>query len=81
MATLLVPDVVIMDINMLDMNGIEATRIIRNSLPQVGVVGLSMTDDADCREAMREAGAADFVSKIEPLDVVIKAIRTCGLAR
>ena len=81
LATLLVPDVVIMDINMPEMNGIEATRTIRNSLPQVGVVGLSMTDDADCRKAMRQAGAADFVSKIEPLDVVITAIRMCGLAR
>ena len=73
---LLVPDVVIIDINMPEMNGIEATRTIRNSLPQVRVVGLSMTDDADCRNAMRQAGAADFVSKIEPLDVVITAIRT-----
>ena len=72
----LVPDVVIMDIIMPEMNGIEATRTIRNSLPQVAVVGLSMTDGADCRNAMRQAGATDFVSKIEPLDVVITAIRT-----
>jgi DNA-binding NarL/FixJ family response regulator len=81
LAKLLVPDVVIMDINMPEINGIEATRTIHNSLPQVGVVGLSMTDDADCRKAMQQAGAAGFVSKIEPLDVVITAVRTCGLAR
>ena len=78
---LLVPDVVVMDIDMPEMNGIEATRIIRNSLPQVEVVGLSVNDDADRRNAILKAGAADFVSKSEPLDVVMTAIRTCVLAR
>jgi hypothetical protein len=32
-------------------NGIEATRAIHNSLPQVGIAGLCMADDADCRNA------------------------------
>ena len=77
---LLVPDVVVMDIDMPEMNGIQATRSIHNLLPQVGVVGLSLTDDADCRNAMLIAGAAALVSKSEPLEVVIAAIRTCGRA-
>jgi CheY-like chemotaxis protein len=81
LAKLLVPDVVIMDINMPEMDGIEATRNIRNSLPHIGVVGLSMTDDVDCRNKMRQAGADDFVSKIEPLDVLITALRTYGHPR
>jgi DNA-binding NarL/FixJ family response regulator len=73
----LVPDVVIMDINMPEMNGIEATRDIRNSLPQVSIVGLSMADDAYCRNAMRRAGADDFVSKLKLSDKLIAAIRRC----
>jgi len=76
----LVPDVVIMDVNMPEMNGIEATRAIRNSLPKVNVVGLSMSDDADCRKAMRQAGAAAFVSKLKFSSVLIDAIRACFLA-
>ena len=77
---LLVPDVVVMDIHMPGMNGIEATRAIRTALPQVEVVGLSLTDDAGYRNAMRQAGAADFVSKTELPYVVIAAIRTCAPA-
>ena len=75
---LLVPDVVIMDINMPEMNGIEATQAIHRALPRVGVVGLSMTDDAHSRNAMQQAGAANFVSKVELPDMVIAAIRACG---
>jgi DNA-binding NarL/FixJ family response regulator len=75
---LLVPDVVLMDINMPEMDGIEATQAIHKALPRVAVVGLSMADDADCRNAMRRAGAAAFVSKIERSDVLIAAIRNCG---
>jgi CheY-like chemotaxis protein len=81
LAKLLIPDVVVMDINMPEMDGIEATRAIRNSLPHVDVIGLSATDDADIRNKMRQAGAADFVSKIEPLDALIAALQHTVFAR
>ena len=75
---LLVPDVVVMDIFMPEINGIDATRVIRSELPQVAVVGLSMTEEADYGDAMRQAGASDFVSKAAPPNEVITAIRACG---
>jgi len=79
LAKLLVPDVVVMDVSMPGMNGIEATRVIHSDLPQVAVVGLSISDEADCGGAMRQAGAADFLSKMAPPAALIAAIRTCGL--
>ena len=75
---LLVPDVVVMDVFMPGMNGIDATRVIDSELPQVAVVGLSMTDEAEIGDAMRQAGAKDFVSKTAPPDDVIAAIRTAA---
>ncbi len=72
----LLPDVVIMDVFMPRMNGIEATRVIRSELPRVRVLGLSSSDEA--ANEMRQAGAADYVNKTAPSDVIIEAIRKCG---
>lgn len=69
------PDVVIMDINMPDMNGIEATRLITAEMPRVQVIGLSMHNQADMAQTMLEAGAATYFSKEEPLHTLVAAIR------
>ncbi len=69
------PDVVIMDINMPVMNGIEATRIITGEMPSVRVIGLSMAEETDRGAAMREAGAVDFVTKSAPSAKLLAAIR------
>jgi two-component system, NarL family, response regulator LiaR len=74
----ILPDVVIMDVVMPEMNGIEATRIIRSELPQINVLGLSMSDES--AEEMRHAGAADYVSKMAPWEVIMEAIRSCASA-
>ena len=73
----IVPDVVIMDVSMRGMNGIEATRVIHAELPSVQVIGLSMYDEREQGEAMREAGAVNYVSKMGPSDALIAAIRAC----
>ncbi len=57
------PDVVIMDIEMPRMNGIEATRHIKENYPHIAVIGLSLHDDPVHREKMIEAGAVAHLSK------------------
>lgn len=71
----LVPDVVIMDVNLGEMSGIEATRQILGRLPKTKVLGLSMHVDGDIARAMRDAGATAFLSKGGPSEDLVQAIR------
>jgi PAS domain S-box-containing protein len=64
-ARVLQPDVVVMDVSMPQMNGIEATREIRGTLPHIRIVGLSTYSDAATEVSMREAGAQAYFSKTE----------------
>jgi signal transduction histidine kinase/ActR/RegA family two-component response regulator len=71
----LLPDVVLLDVSMPGMDGIQATRRIRAECPGVLVIGLSMYEEAEKAKAMREAGAVAYLDKTSPADVVIAAIR------
>jgi len=75
------PDVIIMDVNMPVMNGIEATRILGKELPQVKVIALSMHAERDAAEAMRQAGAVAYLTKGGPSEDLIAAIRACCRSR
>jgi DNA-binding NarL/FixJ family response regulator len=57
------PDIVLMDIEMPGMNGIEATRLIRAGHPAAHIVVLSVHDEPNYRTDARAAGADAFVSK------------------
>lgn len=70
------PEVVLMDISMPRLNGIEATRQIRREHPQVAVIGLTVYEDDSVCLAMREAGAALCLSKGSPADELYAAIQS-----
>ena len=68
------PDVALMDVNMPDLNGVEATRAIRRRFPRVRVIGLSVQNDAATAQAMLDAGATSFLSKSAAADRIVQAI-------
>lgn len=74
MARTLRPDVVVMDVGMRDLNGIEATRQIVAEDPGVGVIALSTHADRRYVLAMLEAGAAAYVLKTSAFDDLKRAL-------
>ena len=72
----LVPDVIIMDVTMPDLNGIEATRQITAKLSGVKIIALSMHNDRRFVLNMLKAGAAGYILKDDAFISLSKAIRT-----
>jgi DNA-binding NarL/FixJ family response regulator len=71
----LTPDVVLVDISMPMLNGIEATRQLRRSLPRIRVVALTMHSDVTFATEVIEAGASGYVLKNAPSEEIRIAIR------
>ena len=69
------PDVVVMDISMPELNGIEGTRQICDELPQTKVIGLSMHKDSVYVREILRAGARGYLLKDSDDDDLLRAIR------
>lgn len=72
------PDVVLMDINMPDIDGITATETIRRTSPHIQVVILSVQGDQNYMRRAMLAGARDFLTKPPMGDELISAIKRAG---
>jgi DNA-binding NarL/FixJ family response regulator len=74
LALKLAPDVVILDVEMPGMDGIEAARRISAALPATRIVTLSMYDNVHYRQRMQSAAAIAYVRKSQPIDELVAAI-------
>ncbi|MBI4732122.1 MAG: response regulator transcription factor [Chloroflexi bacterium] len=72
------PDVVLMDIGLPDMSGIDATREIKRQHPRVAVVALTIHEDEEYFFRMLEAGAGGYVPKRAAPEELLTAIRTAA---
>ena len=72
------PDVVLMDIGLPDLSGIDATRQIKKNAPQVAIVALTIHEDEEYFFRMLEAGASGYVPKRAAPEELITAIRAAA---
>jgi DNA-binding NarL/FixJ family response regulator len=80
LAQTLVPDVVVMDVEMPGLDGIEAARQLQERAPAMAIVMLSIHCDAATQSRAREAGAIAFVEKRAAIGVLLAEIRRAALA-
>lgn len=69
------PDVILMDVSMPELSGIEATQRVREFLPNARIVGLSMHEEDDMAQSMLDAGANVYLRKDGSLEHLLAAIR------
>lgn len=74
LASQLKPDVILMDINMPDLNGIEATRAILLNQPEIAILILTMVEDSESVLSAMRAGARGYIVKGAGSDEVLRAV-------
>jgi len=75
LARKLKPDVILMDINMPGLNGIEATKVIKAELPRIGIIALTIHDDEEYIFELVRAGVSGYVLKDIQPERLISAIK------
>lgn len=70
----IIPDIVLMDVNMPLKNGIETTQYLKNNYPEIKVIALTMTDDEQTIISMIKAGAKGYLLKDMSPKILFKAI-------
>lgn len=75
MARVLAPNIIVMDISMSDLNGVEATHQILTHTPGARIIALSMHSDRHYVTRMLEAGALGYLLKNDPITEMVRAVR------
>jgi DNA-binding NarL/FixJ family response regulator len=74
------PDVVLMDVRMPGLNGVTATRMLRDEMPEVKVIMLSVFDLPEYKDAAMVSGASGYVVKKSMIETLVPEIRrVCSL--
>ena len=74
------PDVVLMDYRLPGLDGVQATRAVREDAPETAVVCLTASANLRERDALIEAGAVDCLRKDQGLEAIVEAIRAAAQA-
>jgi DNA-binding NarL/FixJ family response regulator len=72
------PDVVLMDVSMPVLSGMDATRKLKTLAPEIAVIGLSMHASEEVRQTMIDAGAKEYLIKDRPASELLAAIKRVG---
>ena len=68
------PDIILMDVSMVPINGIEATKYIQQHYDEISVIGFSAHDYSVYKDEMISAGARDYLLKSNALPKIVKCI-------
>lgn len=74
-SALLIPDVVLMDLEMPLLDGLAATEIIKKTHPNIGIIALTIHNDVETRQKAAQAGADGFVEKGSQIKELLLAIQ------
>ena len=77
-ASSVLPDVILMDIGLPDLSGIDATREIKKRFPRISIVALTIHEDEEYFFKMLEAGASGYVPKRAAPEELLRAIRAAA---